>query len=61
MVAVDDQPFADDASRLYSETTEREKQLVVLPGGEHGTALLRGARGKAARVALLAFIEAHTG
>jgi pimeloyl-ACP methyl ester carboxylesterase len=61
MAAEDDHPYSEDARRFYTQTAEAEKQLAILPGGQHGTRLLRGTRGRQARATLFSFIHAHTG
>jgi pimeloyl-ACP methyl ester carboxylesterase len=60
MAAEDDHPYSEDARRFYAQTAEADKQLAILPGGEHGTRLLRGTRGRPGRATLLAFIQATT-
>jgi pimeloyl-ACP methyl ester carboxylesterase len=61
MVAERDSGFADDARKLYAQTLSVDKQLLILPGGAHGTFMLRGAAGAAPRAAVLDFVRAHTG
>jgi pimeloyl-ACP methyl ester carboxylesterase len=40
VASADDQPFADDARAMYRAAPVRDKQLLVVPGGGHGTSLL---------------------
>ena len=47
--------FAEDAQSLYEHTVLPDKELVMVPGGGHGTQMLRGAAGAPAREAILAF------
>ena len=61
LAAEDDTDFASDASKLYAETAEADKGLLLLPGASHGTFLLRGSPGPQARKAVLDFLAAHTG
>jgi pimeloyl-ACP methyl ester carboxylesterase len=51
-----DVDFAADARALYADTAESDKKLVIVPGGQHGTEMLRGKAGAPAREALLAFV-----
>jgi pimeloyl-ACP methyl ester carboxylesterase len=48
-----------DARRLHRAAASREKRLVILPSGAHGTALLAGSDGVRARSILDAFVDAH--
>jgi len=61
MVAEGDSGFADDARKLYSQTLVVDKQLLIVPGGAHGTFMLRGAAGAGPRAAVLDFVRAHAG
>jgi pimeloyl-ACP methyl ester carboxylesterase len=61
MVAEGDGGFADDARKLYSQTLTVDKKLVIVPGGAHGTSILRGAAGAGPREAVLDFVRARTG
>jgi pimeloyl-ACP methyl ester carboxylesterase len=61
MVAEGDTGFAEDATKLYSQTREADKQLLIVPGIAHGTFILRGAEGAGPREAVLDFVRAHTG
>jgi pimeloyl-ACP methyl ester carboxylesterase len=56
LAAEADVGFAEDARSLYEQTVETDKQLVIVPGGRHGTEMLRGAAGAPAREAVLAFV-----
>jgi pimeloyl-ACP methyl ester carboxylesterase len=56
----DDVDFAHDAQTLYDASPAAGKQIAIYPTGAHGTALLAGSQGAAARRALLAFL-ASTG
>jgi pimeloyl-ACP methyl ester carboxylesterase len=60
MVAERDSGFADHARKLYSLTVAVDKQLLIVPGGAHGTFMLRGITGAEAREAILDFVRAHT-
>jgi pimeloyl-ACP methyl ester carboxylesterase len=40
VAGADDQPFADDARAMYRAAPVRDKRLLVVPGGGHGTSLL---------------------
>jgi pimeloyl-ACP methyl ester carboxylesterase len=60
VAAETDVDFAADARALYAATGESDKKLVIVPGGQHGTAMLRGAAGAPAREALLAFVARFT-
>jgi len=51
-----DVDFAGDARLLYDHARVTDKQLLIVPGGSHGTEMLRGAAGASAREALLAFV-----
>jgi pimeloyl-ACP methyl ester carboxylesterase len=42
VAAEDDGNFADDARRLYRAAASRDKELLIVPGSEHGTALYGG-------------------
>jgi pimeloyl-ACP methyl ester carboxylesterase len=57
LAAEKDVDFAGDARSLYEHTREADKQLLIVPGGQHGTKMLRGAAGAPARQALLAFVD----
>jgi pimeloyl-ACP methyl ester carboxylesterase len=61
MVAEGDSGFADDARKLYEQTLAVDKQLLIVPGGAHGTFMLRGAAGAGPRAAVLDFVRAHAG
>jgi pimeloyl-ACP methyl ester carboxylesterase len=40
VVGADDQPFAAQARTQYGAARVRDKRLLVVPGGGHGTSLL---------------------
>jgi pimeloyl-ACP methyl ester carboxylesterase len=40
VAAADDQPFADDARAMYRAAPVRDKRLLVVGGGGHGTSML---------------------
>ena len=61
MVAERDSGFAEDARKLYSQTLTVDKRLLIVPGGAHGTMILRGAAGASPREAVLDFVRVHTG
>lgn len=42
VAATDDSLFAEDARRLYRAAVSREKELLIVPGAEHGTDLYGG-------------------
>ncbi len=56
----DDVDFAHDAQTLYDASPAAGKRIAIYPTGAHGTALLAGSQGVAARRALLGFL-ASTG
>jgi pimeloyl-ACP methyl ester carboxylesterase len=56
----DDVDFAHDAQALYDASPAAGKRIAIYPTGAHGTALLAGSQGVAARRALLGFL-ASTG
>jgi pimeloyl-ACP methyl ester carboxylesterase len=49
----------DSASRLYRAAASRDKRLVILPSGEHGSKLLSGGEGARARRIVDAFVAVH--
>jgi pimeloyl-ACP methyl ester carboxylesterase len=58
----DDQPFADDARAMYQAAPVRDKRLLIVPGGAHGTAMVEfGPDAQKTKAALDAFIAAHLG
>jgi pimeloyl-ACP methyl ester carboxylesterase len=61
MVAERDSGPAEAARKLYAQAPAVDKQLLIVPGGAHGTAILRGARGASPREAVLDFVRVHTG
>jgi pimeloyl-ACP methyl ester carboxylesterase len=42
VAAGDDENFAEDARRLYRASQSQRRQLLIVPGSEHGTALYGG-------------------
>ena len=52
----DDVDFAHDAQTFYDASPAAGKKIVIYPTGAHGTALLAGSQGAAARRALLDFL-----
>jgi pimeloyl-ACP methyl ester carboxylesterase len=42
VAAEDDENFAEDARRLYRASQSQRRQLLIVPGSEHGTALYGG-------------------
>jgi pimeloyl-ACP methyl ester carboxylesterase len=42
VAAMEDSPFAEDARLLYRAAVSREKELLIVPGSEHGTDLYGG-------------------
>ena len=61
VAAVGDPDFANDAKKLYDETSETDKQLKVVSGYQHGTFLLRGRAGAAVRGLFLGFVKSRAG
>ena len=58
MAAQDDEPrFPTDARALYAECRSSQKQLVILPGSDHGSDLLSGSVADQARGVLEKFIS----
>jgi alpha-beta hydrolase superfamily lysophospholipase len=49
--------FSEDAREMYAATSARDKRLEILPGREHGVALV--ARSLRARTLIEAFLERH--
>jgi pimeloyl-ACP methyl ester carboxylesterase len=57
----DDQPFADDARAMYRAAPVRDKRLLVVPGGGHGTSLLEfGEDAPRVLAAVRKFVADHT-
>jgi dienelactone hydrolase len=61
VAAVGDPDFANDAKKLYDETTETDKQLKIVSGYHHGTLMLRGANGAGVRALVLGFMKSRAG
>jgi pimeloyl-ACP methyl ester carboxylesterase len=62
MAAENDQErFPNDARAMYAACSARHKQLVILPGSDHGSDLLSGNASDQARSALETFITDSTG
>ena len=55
-VAKLDVGFVADVRKLYAVSAAKTKELELVPGGEHGTAMLKGAAGAKLRSKLLAFL-----
>jgi fermentation-respiration switch protein FrsA (DUF1100 family) len=61
VVGADDQPFAAQARALYGAARVRDRRLLVVPGGGHGTSLLEfGNQAPRALAAVRAFIDRTT-
>ncbi len=62
VASADDQPFADDARAMYRAAPVRDKRLLVVPGGAHGTSMAEfGAEAARVKAALETFIADHAG
>ena len=62
VAAADDQPFAGDARAMYRAAPVRDKRLLVVPGGGHGTSLLEfGSDAPRVQAAVQRFIADHSG
>jgi hypothetical protein len=60
--SADDTQFADDARAMYRAAPVRDKRLLVVPGGAHGTAMIEfGDQAARVEAALQKFIAAHLG
>jgi pimeloyl-ACP methyl ester carboxylesterase len=57
VAAEDDGDFADDARWLYRAAASRDKELLIVPGSEHGTALYGGPAAERVRDAVDGFLE----
>jgi pimeloyl-ACP methyl ester carboxylesterase len=57
VAAEDDGNFADDARRLYRAAASRDKELLIVPGSEHGTALYGGQAADRVRDAVDSLVE----
>ena len=50
--------FSDDAREMYAATAAADKRLQVLPGGQHGVALVAGSA--RARALIEIFLSGHS-
>jgi pimeloyl-ACP methyl ester carboxylesterase len=57
VAAEDDGDFADDARLLYRAAASRNKELLIVPGSEHGTALYGGSAADRVGDAVDGFLE----
>jgi pimeloyl-ACP methyl ester carboxylesterase len=61
VVAADDQPFTEQARLMHRAARVRDKRLLVVPGGGHGTGMLEfGADAPRVRAAVRRFIADRT-
>lgn len=60
VVARTDAPFATEARQMHRSAATDDKQLMVLPAGSHGSAMLAPPEDPGVRKAILTFIEDHT-
>jgi len=61
VAGADDHPFVDDARAMYRAAPVRDKRLLVIPGGGHGTSLLEfGEDAPRVLAAVRRFIADHT-
>jgi pimeloyl-ACP methyl ester carboxylesterase len=61
VAGADDQPFASDARAMYRAAPTRDKRLLVIPGGGHGTSMLEfGDDARRVLAALRKFLTDHT-
>lgn len=51
---------AHDASAIYSESATTDKQLRIVRGSTHGTAILDGAEGPEVRQQIVSFVRSHS-
>jgi pimeloyl-ACP methyl ester carboxylesterase len=62
VAGADDHPFVDDARAMYRAAPVRDKRLLVVPGGGHGTSMLEfGADAPKVLGAVREFIADHAG
>jgi pimeloyl-ACP methyl ester carboxylesterase len=54
--AVEDEPFPDDARRMYEACSSADKRLEIVPGNRHGAPVLRD---PATRQLVDGWIRAH--
>jgi pimeloyl-ACP methyl ester carboxylesterase len=57
VAAEEDANFAEDARRLYRASQSPRRQLLIVPGSEHGTALYRGPGAEEVRDAVDRLLE----
>jgi pimeloyl-ACP methyl ester carboxylesterase len=57
LAAADDSGFVDDARALYKTTSSSDKSIAILPGSDHGVALV--ASSARARKLVEAFLKSH--
>ena len=61
IVGADDQPYREQAGLMYRAARARDKRLLVVPGGGHGTSLVEfGEDAPMVLAALRGFIARHT-
>jgi pimeloyl-ACP methyl ester carboxylesterase len=61
VAGADDHPFIEDARAMYRATSARDKRLLVIAGGGHGTSMLEfGADAPKVLAAVRGFITDHT-
>jgi dienelactone hydrolase len=61
VAAAGDHPFVDDARTMYRTAPVRDKRLLVVPGGGHGTSLLEfGDDAPKVQAAVRGFVADHT-
>jgi pimeloyl-ACP methyl ester carboxylesterase len=61
VAGADDQPFADDARAMHRAAPVRDKRLLVVPGGGHGTSLLEfGEDAPKIQAGVWRFVADHT-
>jgi pimeloyl-ACP methyl ester carboxylesterase len=59
LISARDDPFVDGATRrLLAALGARDKRALILPGADHGTALLTDGTGARVRATILAFVAA---
>jgi len=60
VAGADDHPFVDDARAMYRRAPTRDKRLLVIPGGGHGSSMLEfGDDAPKVQAALRKFIADH--
>jgi pimeloyl-ACP methyl ester carboxylesterase len=61
VVGADDELFVDDAKAMYRAASTRDKRLLIIPGGGHGTSMLEfGEDAPKVLAAVRKFIADHT-